>query len=208
MAQYTEKAQEALVLASEAAEDMGSPVIGTEHILVGLIEEGSGTAAMVLEANEVKLDRLLALVEQLVSSYQNTATKERDGYTPSARHVLENSYKEAVRFHAPLIGTEHILMALLKESDCVAVRLLNTLNINIQKVYIDLLSAMGEDGNAGPYSPRKRGKTGSGHRQGEGDPPRDPDLKQKNKKQPVPYRRTRCRKDGCDRRSRAAHRFR
>ena len=65
MAQYTEKAQEALVLASEAAEDMGSPVIGTEHILVGLIEEGSGTAAMVLEANEVKLDRLLALVEQL-----------------------------------------------------------------------------------------------------------------------------------------------
>ena len=145
MAQYTEKAQEALVLASEAAEDMGSPVIGTEHILVGLIEEGSGTAAMVLEANEVKLDRLLALVEQLVSSYQNTATKERDGYTPSARHVLENGYKEAVRFHAPLIGTEHILMALLKESDCVAVRLLNTLNINIQKVYIDLLSAMGED---------------------------------------------------------------
>lgn len=122
MAQYTEKAQEALVLASEAAEDMGSPVIGTEHILVGLIEEGSGTAAMVLEANEVKLDRLLALVEQLVSSYQNTATKERDGYTPSARHVLENGYKEAVRFHAPLIGTEHILMALLKESDCVAVR--------------------------------------------------------------------------------------
>ena len=59
MAQYTEKAQEALVLASEAAEDMGSPVIGTEHILVGLIEEGSGTAAMVLEANEVKLDRPL-----------------------------------------------------------------------------------------------------------------------------------------------------
>ena len=149
MAQYTEKAQEALVLAGEAAEDMGSHVIGTEHILVGLIGEGSGTAAMVLEANEVKLDRLLALVEQLVSSYQNTATKERDGYTPSARHVLENSYKEAVRFHAPLIGTEHILMALLKESDCVAVRLLNTLNINIQKVYIDLLSAMGEDGNAG-----------------------------------------------------------
>ena len=138
MAQYTEKAQEALVLAGEAAEDMGSPVIGTEHILVGLIEEGSGTAAMVLEANEVKLDRLLALVEQLVSSYQNTATKERDGYTPSARHVLENSYKEAVRFHAPLIGTEHILMALLKESDCVAVRLLNTLNINIQKVFYPL----------------------------------------------------------------------
>ena len=206
MAQYTEKAQEALVLAGEAAEDMGSPVIGTEHILVGLIEEGSGTAAMVLEANEVKLDRLLALVEQLVSSYQNTATKERDGYTPSARHVLENSYKEAVRFHAPLIGTEHILMALLKESDCVAVRLLNTLNINIQKVYIDLLSAMGEDGNAGKEDLAQG-------RQQRGGQSATPTLDaysrdQKNKKQPVPYRRTRCRKDGCDRRSRAAHRFR
>ena len=70
-------------------------MIGTEHILVGLIEEGSGTAAMVLEANEVKLDRLLALVEQLVSSYQNTATKEA-GRLHSKREniVLENSYKE------------------------------------------------------------------------------------------------------------------
>lgn len=93
MAQYTEKAQEALVLASEAAEDMGSPVIGTEHILVGLIEEGSGTAAMVLEANEVKLDRLLALVEQLVSSYQNTATKERT----ATLQVRDMCWKTAIK---------------------------------------------------------------------------------------------------------------
>lgn len=63
--------------------------------------------------------------------------------------MLENSYKEAVRFHAPLIGTEHILMALLKNRTVWQSALLNTLNINIQKVYIDLLSAMGEDGNAG-----------------------------------------------------------
>lgn len=149
MDRYTEKAQEALTLAQEAAEDMGARTIGTEHILVGLIEEGSGTAAKVLEANDVKLDRVLALEQQLVSSYQNTRIQDREGYTPSARHVLENSYREAVRFRAPLIGTEHILMAMLKESDCVAIRLLNTLNINIQKIYIDLLSAMGEDGAAG-----------------------------------------------------------
>ena len=68
-------------------------MIGTEHILVGLIEEGSGTAAMVLEANEVKLDRLLALVEQLVSSYQNTATKERDA-TLQARDMC---WKTAIK---------------------------------------------------------------------------------------------------------------
>ena len=149
MERYTEKAKEALILAGEAAEDLGSRTVGTEHILVGLIEEGSGTAAKVLEANDVKLERVLELVQKLVSSYQNTKLREKEGYTPSARHVLENSYREAVRFRAPLIGTEHILMALLKETDCVAIRLLNTLNINIQKIYIDLLSAMGEDGAAG-----------------------------------------------------------
>ena len=149
MERYTEKAKEALVLAAEAAQDLGSRTIGTEHILVGLIEEGTGTAAKVLEANDVKLDKVLELEQKLVSSNQSTTLREKEGYTPSARHVLENSYREAVRFRAPLIGTEHILMALLKETDCIAVRLLNTLKVNIQKVYIDLLSAMGEDGAAG-----------------------------------------------------------
>ena len=149
MERYTEKAKEALILAGEAAKDLGSGTIGTEHLLVGLIEEGNGTAAKVLEANDVKLERVLELVQKLVSSYQTTKLREKEGYTPSAKHVLENSYREAVRFRAPLIGTEHMLMALLKETDCVAIRLLNTLNINIQKIYIDLLSAMGEDGAAG-----------------------------------------------------------
>ena len=149
MERYTEKAKNALILAGEAAADLGSRTIGTEHLLVGLMEEGSGTAAKVLEANDAKLDRVLELVQKLVSSYQNTKLREKEGYTPSARRVLENSYREAVRFRAPLIGTEHILMSLLKEVDCVAIRLLNTLNINVQKIYIDLLSAMGEDGAAG-----------------------------------------------------------
>ncbi len=149
MDQYTEKAREALELAKDAASDMGSRTIGTEHLLVGLIEEGSGTAAKVLEANDVSNERVLSLVEKLVASYQNTKVKDRGGYTPSAKRVLENSYREAVRFRAPLIGTEHILMAMLKESDCVAIRLLNTMNVNIQKIYIDLLSAMGEDCAAG-----------------------------------------------------------
>ena len=163
MERYTEKAKEALGLAGEAAEDLGSRTVGTEHLLVGLIEEGSGTAAKVLEANDVKLERVLELEQKLVSSYQNTKLHERDGYTPSAKHVLENSYREAVRFRAPLIGTEHILMALLKESDCVAIRLLNTLNINIQKIYIDLLSAMGEDGAAGKED-LMQGRPGKGAR--------------------------------------------
>ena len=149
MERYTEKAKEALILATEAAEETGSRTVGTEHILVGLMKEGTGTAARVLEAGDVKLERVLELEKKLVSSSQPTQIRDREGYTPIARKVLENSYREAVRFHAPLIGTEHILMAMLKQTDCVAVRLLNTLNINIQRLYIDLLSAMGEEGAAG-----------------------------------------------------------
>ena len=76
MERYTEKAKEALVLAGEAAEDLGSRTVGTEHLLVGLIEEGSGTAAKVLEANDVKLERVLELEQKLVSSYQNTKLHE------------------------------------------------------------------------------------------------------------------------------------
>ena len=75
MERYTEKAKEALVLAAEAAQDLGSRTIGTEHILVGLIEEGSGTAAKVLEANDVKLDKVLELEQKLVSSNQSTTLR-------------------------------------------------------------------------------------------------------------------------------------
>ena len=159
MERYTGKAKEALVLARNTAEELGSRTIGTEHMLMGLIEEGSGTAAMVLKANDVKAERVLELLRKLVSSYQNAKTRDREGYTPSAVRVLENSYREAVRFRSPLIGTEHILMAMLKESDCVAIRLLNTLNINIQKVYIDLLASMGED-TAAARDELLRGRSG------------------------------------------------
>ena len=160
MERYTEKAKEALILAAEAAEETGSRTVGTEHILVGLMKEGTGTAARVLEAGDVKLERVLELEKKLVSSSQPTQIRDREGYTPIARKVLENSYREAVRFHAPLIGTEHILMAMLKQTDCVAVRLLNTLNINIQRLYIDLLSAMGEEGAAGREERSRAGAEG------------------------------------------------
>ncbi|MFQ8696553.1 MAG: ATP-dependent Clp protease ATP-binding subunit, partial [Alitiscatomonas sp.] len=167
MERYTEKAKEALILAAEAAEETGSRTVGTEHILVGLMKAGTGPAARVLEAGAVKLERVLELEKKLVSSSQPTQIRDREGYTPIARKVLENSYREAVRFHAPLIGTEHILMAMLKQTDCVAVRLLNTLNINIQRLYIDLLSAMGEEGAAG----REELVQGRSRRDGKADTP-------------------------------------
>lgn len=95
MERYTEKAKEALILAAEAAEETGSRTVGTEHILVGLMKEGTGTAARVLEAGDVKLERVLELEKKLVSSSQPTQIRDREGYTPIARKVLENSYREA-----------------------------------------------------------------------------------------------------------------
>ncbi|MCI9594153.1 MAG: ATP-dependent Clp protease ATP-binding subunit [Lachnospiraceae bacterium] len=145
---FTAKAREAINLAAGAAESLGHNYVGTEHLLLGLLHEGTGVAAKVLEECGIEEEKVLELVSQLISPNNIVGMAEKSGYTPSARRVLENSYKEAVRFRAPLIGTEHLLIAMIKEGDCVATRLLNTLGISIQKLYIDLLSAMGEDAPA------------------------------------------------------------
>ena len=145
---FTAKAREAIRLAVEAAEGLGHGYVGTEHLLIGLMEEGTGVAAQILAAHGVQRDKVMGLVSQLIAPNNMAKLAESGGYTPSAKRVLENSYREAVRFKAPLIGTEHLLMAILKEGDCVASRLLNTMNVNVQKLYIDLLAAMGEDAPA------------------------------------------------------------
>ena len=119
--------------------------MGTEHLLIGLLQEGTGVAARVLEENGVEESKVVELVSQLISPNTSVQMAENAAYTPRARRVIENSYREAVRFKAAQIGTEHILIAILREGDCVASRLLNTMGISVQKLYIDLLAAMGED---------------------------------------------------------------
>ena len=146
---FTAKAREAITLAVNVAESLGHNYVGTEHLLIGLLHEGTGAASKVLAENGVREEKVLELVSQLISPNHSVGMAEQNGYTPSTRRVLENSYKEAVRFRAPLIGTEHLLIAMIKEGDCVASRLLNTLGVSVQKLYIDLLSAMGEDAPAG-----------------------------------------------------------
>lgn len=148
MERYTPQAQEALGLAVGVAETLNHGYVGTEHLLIGLLQEGTGVAAKVLEENGVEDDRVIELVSQLIAPNPTVQTADRTAYTPRARRVIENSYREAVRFKAVQIGTEHILIAMLREGDCVASRLLNTIGVNIQKLYIDLLAAMGEDAPA------------------------------------------------------------
>lgn len=148
MERYTPQAQEALGLAVGVADSLNHSYVGTEHLLIGLLQEGTGVAAKVLEENGVEEDRVMELVSQLIAPNPSVQTADRTTYTPRARRVIENSYREAVRFKASQIGTEHILIAILREGDCVASRLLNTMGISIQKLYIDLLAAMGEDAPA------------------------------------------------------------
>ena len=146
---FTEQAREAVELAHEAAENLGHSYVGTEHLLLGLLEEGSGVAYRVLEESGVHSDKVLELVSQLIAPNRQVGLKDQSDLSPRAQKVLNNSYREAVRFKAQLIGTEHILIAMIRESDCVATRLLNTMSVNIQKLYIELIAAMGADAPAG-----------------------------------------------------------
>ena len=143
---FTEQAWNAIALSTQAASELGHNYVGTEHLLVGLLLEEEGVAARVLDANGVKADKVKELISQLIFPNQNVGTIGKTVYTPGAVRVLNQSYREAVRFKAPLIGTEHLLIAMIRESDCAAVRLLNTMDVSLQKLYVDLRSAMGEDG--------------------------------------------------------------
>ncbi len=145
---FTKKAEEALELAADAAGELGHNSVGTEHILLGLLRQKDCVASAVLIENGADEERIVAILEQLIAQDNNVNVAEPDSYTPRARRVLDQAAREAVRFKAQLIGTEHILIAIIKENDSVALRLLNTIGVNIQKTYVDLLIAMGEDSSA------------------------------------------------------------
>ena len=142
---FSGKAEEALRLAVSMAEALGQGYVGTEHILLGLIREGTSAAAQVLANHGIEEDRVLALIEKLIAPASPVHMAEPGGYSPRAARVLEASYREAMQFKSPLIGTEHILIAMLKDSECSAARLLATMNVNIQRMYVDLLASMGAD---------------------------------------------------------------
>ena len=144
---YTKQAQKVIELTTKAARSMHHNYIGTEHLLLGLLKEGSGVAACVLMDAGVEETRLVELIEDLIAPSSDVAVLDRKGYSPRIQHIIETADQEAERFDNENIGTEHLLIALLKEADCAGVRLLNTLGVNILKIYIETLVAMGEDVN-------------------------------------------------------------
>ena len=145
--EFTAKAQAALLLAERCARNLHQSYVGTEHILVGLMREGSGVAARVLLDNGVNEQNVLELIKDFVAPENILKIKERSGYSKRAVAILEESRELADKYHSDYIGTEHILMAMIKEGENVAARLLNTIGISLQKIYVDILVAMGEDGS-------------------------------------------------------------
>ena len=145
MIPYTDKVKKALNYANRLSRSSGCNYVGTEHILAGLLKEGTGVAAEVLTANNVELEALLKLIDELVAAGEEVTVADRDGYSPRTQMVLDRAREMADRFDSERIGTEHLLLAIIKEGDCAASRLLNTMGANPQKLFVDILAAMGED---------------------------------------------------------------
>ncbi len=145
--QFTDKAQNALTLAGKCARSLKQGYIGTEHILIGLLKEGTGVAAKVLTDNGVETEAVMEMIRDLIAFENGVAVKDREGYSPRAARILEEAHRQAARFGQKQTGTEHLLLALIKEGENVAVRLLNTLGVNVQKIYVDTLIAIGQDGS-------------------------------------------------------------
>ena len=128
---FTSRAQKAIEIANEIALELGHNYIGTEHILYGLAEEGSGVASKVLTNENVTSEDILAKIEELIGREEEI--DEAIGFTPRTKRVLENSFLEAKKLGYNYIGTEHLLIGILKEGDSIAARILLDLNVNIPK---------------------------------------------------------------------------
>lgn len=145
---FTKQAQTALALAKAAAIDFELGYIGTEHLLLGLLSETEGTAGRVLEEFQVDGKKLVELIDKLVTPAEAgaiTEIEEDPVYSPRTEKVLESAVLEAQNGGGEKAGTEHLLLAMLRETDCVGTRLLYTLGVNIQKLYAAVLGAMGYD---------------------------------------------------------------
>ena len=140
---YTKSANNALRYAKKIALQLTQEYIGSEHLLLGLIKEKSGVASAVLEQNGVDEERLEKMINQLMMDRTNVALANKAEFSKRCQDILDLSAKEAARFKAEQIGTEHLLIAIIKHPDSVAFRLLTAMNITVTKLYADVLAAMG-----------------------------------------------------------------
>lgn len=153
---YTEKAKRAIMIAQEEAINLNHDYIGTEHILIGLIKEEEGVASQVLRQLGVNVDKVVEEVERLVGKGEYQQVGEI-AFTPRAKKILELASQEASQLKNNYIGTEHILLGLIKEGSGVAVRILADLGINLDNVYSEIMKVLMEGEAQGfPSAPGKR----------------------------------------------------
>lgn len=142
---YTDQALEVLSLAGEAAKQLKHPYIGTEHLLLGLHNMYAGVAGQILDMNGVKEEDIRKIMGELVSLEEDGNPVKNPQESPRFQFILEEAGQEALKLHSDKIGTEHLLLAILNDMDCVATRILQTMNVNIQKIYQDILMTIGAD---------------------------------------------------------------
>ena len=143
MYKFTSRAQKALEISNETAIEFGHNYIGTEHVLYGLAKEGSGVASKVLEEQQILPDDILRKIEELIGR-EETTLEGTVGFTPRTKRVIENAFREAKRLGSDYIGTEHLLIGIMREGDSVAVRILLDLNLNVEKLYGEIIKVLNE----------------------------------------------------------------
>lgn len=154
MYKFTEKAERVIRLAKVAAKDLAHNYVGTEHFLVGLIEEETGVAYRVLFMQGVSREAVVEKIEDLIG--RGIDDGKMLGFTPRAKRVLELAFHEARGHRQEYIGTEHILLAIMREPDCIAVRVLVELGVDMQRLYNEVVKRVSEDMNAEGFQIRKR----------------------------------------------------
>ena len=142
--EFTKVTKKVLSIAMEESARFGHTYVGTEHILLGLLVEKTGIAHSLLVVHGIDELTVRKMIEQNIDSGKEIMTIEASGYSPSAKRILKRAEDEAKELHTELVGTEHVLIAILKDQDCLAIRILNTIKgTNIKKMYVDLINAIG-----------------------------------------------------------------
>jgi len=150
---FTEKAERAIAFSQQSAVDLGHNYVGTEHILLGLVKEGTGVAARVLQAQGITEEKILKEIDELIGKGE-TAGETPVGFTPRTKRVLELAFKEARRMGQGYIGTEHLLLGIMKEGESVAVRIMMDLGVDPQKLLAEFVKVLNEEAPGSTGAPK------------------------------------------------------
>ena len=162
---FTKRAEKALEYAGDLAQGFGHNYIGTEHILYGLVKEGSGVASQVLNMQKITAENVVEEIEVLIGKGDKSQNRGEIAFTPRSKRVIENAFLEARKLGSEFIGTEHLLIGIMREGDSVAVRIMMDLNANPQKLYNEIVKVINEDENAGANDKQPKGKARGSYNQ-------------------------------------------